>query len=88
MKVSIIGCLALATLTFTALSLVSLGVFHITSFVMLQVGSIVELQTEVREDFTITKEASFGAFSWLKAPTSAFIFKTLLKDTVLNGKYK
>ena len=39
MKVSIIGCLALATLTFTALSLVSLGVFHITSFVMLQVGS-------------------------------------------------
>merc|ERR1719412_3455617 len=37
MKVSIIGCLALATLTFTALSLVSLGVFHISSFVMLQV---------------------------------------------------
>ena len=39
MKVSIIGCLTLATLTFTALSLVSLGVFQITSFVMLQVGS-------------------------------------------------
>ena len=25
------------------------------------------------------------AFSWLKAPTSAFTFKTLLKDTMLNG---
>ena len=41
MKVSIIGCLALATLTFTALSLVSLGVFHISSFVMLQVFSVI-----------------------------------------------
>ena len=41
---------------------------------------------KVGKDFTIT--ASVRAFSWLKAPTSAFIFKTLLKDTVLNGKYK
>ena len=34
-----------------------------------------ELITEVREDFTITEKAS----SWLKAPASAFTFKTLLR---------
>ena len=34
---------------------------------------VVELQTKVREYFTITERA----FSWLKAPTSAFTFKTL-----------
>ena len=32
-----------------------------------------ELQTKVREDFTIR------AISWLKAPTSVFTFKTLLR---------
>ena len=34
---------------------------------------IIEFQTKVREDFTMTEMA----FSWLKAPTSAFTFKTL-----------
>ena len=34
-----------------------------------------ELQTKVREDFTITKKAS----SWLKAPASAFTIKTPCK---------
>ena len=29
--------------------------------------------------FTITKMAPTRAFSWLKAPTSAFTFKTLLR---------
>ena len=29
--------------------------------------------------FTITKKAPTRAFSWLKAPTSAFTFKTLLR---------
>ena len=40
---------------------------------------LLELQTEVREDFTITEKAPNRAFSWLKAPTSAFTFKTLLR---------
>ena len=31
----------------------------------------------VPEDFTITEKAPTRAFSWLKAPTSAFTFKTL-----------
>ena len=34
---------------------------------------------KVREDFTITEKAPTRAFSWLKAPTSAFTFKTLLR---------
>ena len=39
-----------------------------------------ELQTKVREDFTITEKAPSStsrAFSWLKVPASVFIFKTL-----------
>ena len=40
-------------------------------------ASIVELQTKVREDFTIAENALTRAFSWLKAPTSAVTFKTL-----------
>ena len=39
----------------------------------------VEVQTKVREDFTITEKAHTWAFSWLKAPTSTFTFKTLLR---------
>ena len=40
--------------------------------------SAVELQTRVREDFTI---------AWLKEPNSAFTFKTLLRlNTMLNGR--
>ena len=34
---------------------------------------------EARDDFTITEKAPTRAFSWLKAPTSAFTFKTLLR---------
>ena len=45
----------------------------------LQAGQQVELQTNVREDFTITEKAPTRAFSWLKAPTSAFTFKTLVR---------
>ena len=36
----------------------------------------VELQTKVREDVTIMEMAPTRAFSWLKAPTCAFTFKT------------
>ena len=38
-------------------------------------GCGVELSTNLREVFTITEKA----FSWLKAPTSTFTFKTLLR---------
>ena len=34
---------------------------------------------KVREDFTITEKAPTRTFSWLKGPTSAFTFKTLLR---------
>ena len=37
----------------------------------------VELQMNVREDFIITEKVPTRAFFWLKAPTSAFTFKTL-----------
>ena len=37
----------------------------------------VVLKTKVREYFTITEKAPTRAFSWLKAPTSAFTFKML-----------
>ena len=40
-------------------------------------GKIIKFQTKVREDFTITENAFPRAFFWLKAPTSAFTFKTL-----------
>ena len=42
-------------------------------------GIIVELQTNLREDFTIMEKAPARVFSWLKAPTSTFTFKTLLR---------
>ena len=32
--------------------------------------------------FTITEKAPTRAFSWLKAPTSAFTFKTLLRHYI------
>ena len=37
-----------------------------------------ELATNLRKDFTITGKAPIRAFSWLKVPTRAFTFKTLL----------
>ena len=38
-----------------------------------------ELKTKVHEDFTITEKAPPRAFSWLKASSIAFTFKTLLR---------
>ena len=38
---------------------------------------VLELQTKVREDFTITSKAPTRAFSWLKVPARAFTFNTL-----------
>ena len=53
-------------------------------------ASPLELQTKVREDFTITKKATPRAFSWLKVPTNAFTFKTLsrhyAKQVLTHGK--
>ena len=42
-----------------------------------QVILSLELQTNLREDFTIMEKAPTRAFSWLKALSSAFAFKTL-----------
>ena len=39
----------------------------------------IELESKVLEDVTITEKAPTRAFSWLKAPTKAFTFKTLLR---------
>ena len=44
--------------------------------------SPVEVTTMVREDVTITEMAPPKALSWLKAPTSAFAFETLLFKTL------
>ena len=47
--------------------------------------------TNVHEDFTITVKAPTRAFSWLKATTSIFTFKTLFrhyaKQTLTHGKH-
>ena len=40
---------------------------------------------KVREDFTITEKAPIRAFSQLKAPSSAFKFKTLLRHSAKQG---
>ena len=37
-------------------------------------GPVLDPQTKLREDFTITEKAHTRAFSWLKVPTSAFTF--------------
>ena len=56
---------------------------HFTSHNCWQTFSLtflLQLQTKVREDFTIKEKVPTGAFSWLKAPTSAsFMFKTLFR---------
>ena len=44
---------------------------------------LLELQTKVREDFTITKKAPTWAYSWLKAFTFKTILKTLSKTRVV-----
>ena len=53
----------------------------ISTFGQLSVSSSAwnEGYPNVPEDFTITEKAPTRAFSWLKAPTSAFTFKTLLR---------
>ena len=38
---------------------------------------LIERQTNVREDFTITEKASSRAFSWLAESAYALTFKTL-----------
>ena len=45
-------------------------------------GWILELPTKVREDFT-TERVPTRAFSWLKASTCAFKFKTLIEMNTL-----
>ena len=42
--------------------------------------SPLELQTKDGEDLTITEKAPTRAFSWLKVATTAFTFKTLLRQ--------
>ena len=39
-------------------------------------GATLELQTKIREDFTITEKVPTRAYFWLKAPASAFTLKT------------
>ena len=53
--------------------------------VMLQVSAALTLPSLKRRStrrFVITKKAPTRAFSWLKVPTSAFTFKTLLASHV------
>ena len=52
--------------------------------------SAIELQTKVKrcEDFTITEKAPTKAFSWLKAPSSAFTLKTLLRHYTMHPNSK
>ena len=47
----------------------------------IQAGQQVELQTNVREDFTITEKAPAWAF-WSKSPNSPLTNKTLAKQAV------
>ena len=43
---------------------------------ILETGSGVELETKIAEVFKINEKAPTRVFSWLKAFTSAFTFKT------------
>ena len=42
-------------------------------------ASVLEIQTKAIRRFVITEKAPTRAFSWLKAGTTAFTFKTLLR---------
>ena len=42
-----------------------------------EAASVLELETKVHEDFTITEKAPTRTFSLLKVPTGAFTFKSL-----------
>ena len=58
---------------------------HREHWPVLRTTKLVEIELEnvcyatVREEFTITEKAPNGSFSWLRAPTSTFTFKTLLR---------
>ena len=43
-------------------------------------GYSLEMETKVREDFTITEKAPTEAFFWLKVPTVTFSFKNILRQ--------
>ena len=47
----------------------------------------IELETNLREDFTIMEKTPTRAFSWLKAPTGVFSFKTLLRHCAKQGAF-
>ena len=49
--------------------------------------SPVVLQMKAIRRFVITEKAPTRAFSWLKAPTSPFTFKTLLREGFKKKKY-
>ena len=49
--------------------------------------SLVELLTINRQSCTITEKAPTWAFSWLKATTTAFTFKTLLRHYAKQDVY-
>ena len=58
----------------------------------LQIKSRVVLQMKAIRRFVITEKAPTRAFSWLKAATTAFTFKTLLMKLInyltINNKYE
>ena len=58
------------------LEVVTVTVIHAAGHLVLPVLAI-ELQTKVREVFTIREKTHTRAFSSLKAPTSHFTFRTL-----------
>ena len=57
----------------------------------LRATNILVLQTKAIRRFVVTEKATTRAFSWLKGPTSAFTYKTLLRHyakwTLIHGKY-
>ena len=63
------------------------GVILYPKFCVIYPGCCIELQTKVREDFTVMEKPT-RAFFWLKSPTSA-LFKALLrhyaKQTLTDG---
>ena len=66
---------------------VNLAAFALNCLTVLTVNAVVLVWLKMKDSaskssirrFTITEKAPTRAFSWLKAPTSAFTFKTLLR---------
>ena len=46
-----------------------------------EAASVLELETKVHEDFTITEKAPTRTFSLLKVPTGSFTFKSIYKES-------